>query len=155
MNFKDTIARVKGKSREVYFPSIDEIAVTHASITVVDNCMYTGGLFDIQDPMFLNEIITTKGLDLTDTERCITFLTSPLGLKIQKGKFRNTIYKKVRKYCKNRGIYNRQLFLLLLTYKANDTNFDELVTHLDKSKNYTLFEVARFTAISSISSSSL
>jgi len=75
-NTKHIIAKVKGKAREEYFPTIDDIMTKHPSITVVDNCLYTGGCFDSTDPLFLNEILTTEGFYLTDTDRCIKFLVS-------------------------------------------------------------------------------
>ena len=150
-NTKHIIAKVKGKAREEYFPTIDDIMTKHPSITVVDNCLYTGGCFDSTDPLFLNEILTTEGFYLTDTDRCIKFLVSDRGMKIQKAKFRDTIYKKVKKYCKNRHIYNKDLFLLLLTYKASD-NFDNLAEYLDSVKKYSMFEVAKYETLQEIHS---
>ena len=143
---KHIIAKVKGKVRKDYFPAIDTILTPNPSITVIDGFLYTGGCFDSKDPIFLNEILTTEGFTLTDNDKCVSFLVSKRGIKIQKAKFRDTVYKKVKKYCKNRRIFNREVFLLLVNYKANG-EFDNLVMHLDKVKKYTLLEIAKYEAL--------
>jgi len=113
-DLKHIIANTKAKVRKEYFPDLEESIIDKPSITIVDNCLYTGGLFDAKDPLFLNEILTTEGYDLTRINNCVYFLLSKRGRKIQKAKYRDNVYKKVKKYCKKEKSTIKNYFLYYL-----------------------------------------
>lgn len=106
---------------------------------------FKGGLFSVPFPEnFLFDILLEKfDADLSNLEECFSLLDSKRGLKIQRARFRDVYIKPVNKWMRNRGVADRELALHLVSYKVMG-GFDDLATHLDETKTYSLVEIGKY-----------
>lgn len=133
--FNNKLREIKYKSKHPI--SVDSYINNNLLVTVSEDLTFFGGVFNLsKDNTILLDILLDRGFDITDTDKCLSFLNGRRGKKVQRAKVRDDIIKPFNKWLKNRGLINNKSFInILFSYYIRDSS---ILATLDESKNYTL-----------------
>ena len=130
-----------------------DMFISENEINFSEKELYYGGIFDIKKgSMFLTDILIDKydGIDILDHKKCIKVLETKKGIKIQKARFRDNIINPIRRWLRNRGIYNKSFAIAIVNYAHND-ELSSLLTYLDENKTYSTIAIGKYEFNKSIS----
>ena len=143
------LVRKRNTVEPSYFESRDPISLYNSD----DEVYYSGLYRSRRISSFLNVILSYHAKDFSLVHSNLNFLETKKGIASQRKLFKENSFTPVYRWCKSRGIYDKEVFISLVWLKFHG-EFDSIAKILDERKEYTFQSLLLAKYLSSHSSKS-